>query len=304
MDGLTREERPIVSLGEWLSWREKDITASRIAALFDLHPYLTRDDLARIMHGEGRGTGTIPPNAAMRGGLILEGGFPAAVKLDGKDWDLVKANTYHRLPQHRLGCTPDFWIGDDGLLQAKTTSVEQWEKWHGHPPLAYTLQTLVELLVCGRSWGVLAVMIRGGGYPIHYFDVPRHAAAEGRILAAVAEWWAAWDSGAQIPQAAPSAELVADLDDGSHKDLSGDNELPAILTERASLKATTSAAEKRIKELDYQIKNRMGRAVTGWLPGWNISFRSQQRRETIIPAATIRVLRVRSVTEENDYATE
>ena len=292
-----REVREITDLGSWLSWREKDITASRIAALFDLHPYRSRDDLARIMHGEGPGTGAIPPSASMRAGNIREGGFPAAVKLDGKGWDLVKANTYHRLPEHRLGATPDFWIGDDGLLQAKTTSVEQWEKWHGHPPLAYTLQTLTELIATGRSWGVLAVMIRAGGYPIHYFDVPRHAAAEARILAAVAEWWAAWDSGAQIPQAAPSAELVADLDDGSHRDLSTDNELPAILAERAELKAATGAAEKRIKELDYQIKNRMGPATTAWCNGWNISFRAQERKEFTVPAATVRVLRVKAEDE-------
>jgi len=301
-----REVREITSLGDWLTWREKDITASRIAALFDLHPYLTRDDLARIMHGEGGGgAGYIPPDSpAMRRGRILEPAVAAAISEERPEWLLIKATTYHRLPEHRLGCTPDYWANDDGLIQVKTCSPQQWDSWHGRAPLAYVLQTLTEIIVTGRAWGVLAVMVCNPSYPVHYFDVPRHAAAEGRILAAVAEWWAAWDSGAQIPQAAPSAELVADLDDGSHKDLSGDNELPAILTERASLKATTSAADKRLKEIDYQIKNRMGRAMTGWLPGWNISFRSWQRRETVIPAATIRVLRVKSVTEENDYATE
>lgn len=296
---MNREVREITSLGDWLTWREKDITASRIAALFDVHPYLTREQLADIMRGgTSLGTGTIPPNASMRAGLVLEGGFPAAVKLDGKEWDLVKATTYHRLPEHRLGCTPDFWIGDDGLLQAKTTSPQQWEAWHGHPPLAYTLQTLTELLVTGRAWGVLAVMIRGGGYPIHYFDVPRHGAAERRILDAVAQWWKAWDAG-EIPHAAPSAELAADLDDGSYRDLSGDNELPPLLTERAELKATTSTAEKRLKEIDYAVKNRMGSASTAWLPGWQISFRAQERKEYTVPAASVRVLRVKA-TEEGD----
>jgi hypothetical protein len=167
------------------------------------------------------------------------------------------------------------------------------------PPLAYTLQTLTELLVTGRAWGVLAVMIRQGGYPIHYFDVPRHAAAEARILDAVAAWWKSWDAG-EIPHAAPSAELAADLDDGSYRDLSGDNELPPLLAERAELVAHRGSAEKRIKELDYTIKNRLGPASTAWLPGWAISFATQHRRETIIPAKDIRVLRVKAIAEETE----
>jgi predicted phage-related endonuclease len=297
-----REVREITSLGDWLTWREHDITASRVAALFDAHPYLTRDQLADIMRGStSLGTGTIPPNASMRAGNILEGGFPAAVKLDGKDWDLVKATSYHRLPEHRLGCTPDFWIGDDGLLQAKTTSTQQWEAWHGHPPLAYTLQTLTELLVTGRAWGVLAIMIRAGGYPIHYFDVPRHEAAEARILDAVRQWWAAWDAGGVL-EAMPSdtiAAMAADLDDGSYRDLSGNTELPPLLTERAELSVQRRQAEKRLEAIDYVIKNTLGPASSGWLPGWQLSFKAYTRREMVIPEKQIRVLRVKA-TEEGD----
>lgn len=291
---VNREVREIPSRGEWLQWRRGDITASKIAALFDEHPYLTRDQLAADMRGE---PGEMP-NSAMRAGNILEAGFPFAVREDGKGWELLKATTYHRLPDHRLGCTPDFWIGDDGLLQAKTVSREKWEEWRGHPPLAYTLQTLTELLVTGRSWGVLAVMIRAGGYPVHYFDVPRHEAAERRILDAVGAWWAAWDAG-EIAAAAPSAELAAEVDDGTHRDLSNDNLLPVILPERVELKATVSAAEKRLKEIDYEIKNRLGPARTGWLPGWSLSYPKQSRKETIIPASQYRTLRVKPLETED-----
>lgn len=286
------EVREITGRGEWLDWRRRDITASRIAALFDEHPYLTRDQLAADMRGEAGE----PPNSAMRAGSILEAGFPFAVREDGKPWELTKATTYHRLPDHRLGCTPDFWIGVDGLLQAKTVSREKWEEWRGHPPLAYTLQTLTELLVTGRAWGVLAVMIRAGGYPVRYFDVPRHAAAEQRILDAVAAWWAAWDAG-EIAAPVPSAEVAAEVDDGSHRDLSSDNLLPAILPERAELKAQVSAADKRLKEIDYEIKNRIGPARTAWLPGWSLTFGMQHRKE--IPANDFRVLRVKSVETED-----
>lgn len=296
-----REVREITNTGEWLTWRQRDITASRVACLFDgVHPYMTRSDLARILGGGLRGDANdIPPDSpAMRRGRILEPAVAAAVTEERPEWSLTKATTYHRLPDLRLGATPDYWLNDDGLLQAKTVSPQQWERWHGRAPLAYQLQTLTELIVTGRAWGVLAVMVCDPSYPVHYFDIPRHEAAERRILDAVAAWWKAWDAG-EIAPAAPSADLAADLDDGSYKDLSGDNELPELLAERALLKASSSAEEKRIKEIDYKVKNRMGAAKTGWLPGWQISFASYTRRETILPAQTIRTLRIKAADGAN-----
>jgi predicted phage-related endonuclease len=296
---MIREHREITTTGDWLRWRREHVTASRIAALFDAHPYLTRAGLQAELLGL---SGEVP-NSAMRAGNILEGGFPAAVRHDGKPWHLVKATSYHWLPEHRLGCTPDFWADDDGLLQAKTTSPQQWEAWHGHPPLAYTLQTLCELLVTGREWGVLAVMIRSGGYPVHYYDVPRHAAAEQRILDAVAQWWQAFDKGDLAAPVSPQ-DIEALVDDGTHADLSGDNELPALLDEREALKATHSDVEKHLKEIDATIKSHLGAARTAWLPGWNLTYATQHRKESVIPAKDIRVLRVKRSRDEADAPEE
>jgi predicted phage-related endonuclease len=292
-DAMEREVFDNLSRGEWLDLRLRDVTASSIGALFNIHPFVSPEQLV----AEKRGLGGVMPTSSMRAGNILEGGFPAAVKLDEKPWDLIKATTYERLPQHRLGATPDFWIPPDGLLQAKTASREQFENWHGVAPLAYSLQTLTELLVTGRRWGVLAVMIRGGSYPIHYFNVPRHEAAERRILDAVAAWWKAFDAGTH-PLPASSDNLAEVFEDGSHVDLSADNYLCAVLPEREKLKAEVSGAEKRLKEIDEALKAALGTASTAWVPGYNISFKSQHRRETVIPARDIRVLRVRANAEK------
>jgi|SRR6185436_11704503 len=298
MSEPAREVREIVSTGDWLSWRTKDITASRLPALFSLHPYLSREQLADIMRGTtGTGTSSVPDSPAMRRGRILEPAVAAALAEERPELLITKASTYHRIPEWRLGATPDYFAEPDGLVQCKTVSPEQWQRWHGKVPIAYTIQTLCELMVTGRAWGLLAVLEVSPSYPLHVVDVPRHEAAERRILDAVREWWRAFDAG-EIAGTAPSAELEADLDDGSFVDLSTDNAMPGILAERASLKATTSDAEKRLKELDYEIKNRMGRASRGWLPGWNISFGTQHRREVLIPAKDIRVLRVRAVSED------
>jgi predicted phage-related endonuclease len=289
------EVREITSRGEWLVWRRGDITASRIGALFDAHPYMTLDDLAADMRGQSI-KGDTP---AMRAGRLLETVFPEALKEERPEWNLTKAATYHRLPDLRLGCTPDFWIGGDGLLQAKTVNPHEWERWQGRPPLAYTLQTLTELLVTGRAWGVLGVIVRSSSLPLHLFDVPRHPAAEARILAAVADFWKRVDAG-ELPVAAPKDEIEALLDDGSHRDLSDDNYLPGALEMRETLISTRGEAEKAIKTIDYEIKNRVGTASTAWLPGWSITLRTQHRREHTVAAKDVRPLLVKRMRNDED----
>lgn len=290
----TREVREIVSRSEWLTWRQSLITASSIGALFGIHPHVSLDDLVAEKRGERRGEGD---NASMRAGRILEPAVIAAVNEERPEWCVERATTFHILPQHRLACTPDAFGADDLLVQCKTVSPQQWDQWRGTAPLHYVLQTLTELLCTGRTRGVLACMIRSPSFPLHLFDVPRHPAAEARILDAVAEFWRLWDEG-EHPQPQTAAGLAEMVSDGSHKDFSGDNELMALLPERADLVAQRRAAEKRLDEIDYLVKNRLGPASTGWLPGWSLTFKAQTRRRTVLPEHTFRVLRVRAVDEQ------
>jgi predicted phage-related endonuclease len=290
---MEREIREITSRKSWLLWRRSDLTASRIAALFSAHPYLSLDELVADLAGQSV-KGDRP---AMRAGRLLESIFPEALADERPEWKVVKATTYHRLPELRLGATPDFWIGDDGLLQAKTVNPIEWERWQGRPPLAYSLQTLCELMVTGRAWGVLGVMVRSSSLPLYLFDVQRHAAAEARILAAVADFWRRADAG-ELQKTVAKDEIELLLDDGSHKDLSADNYLRGALEERETLLTTRGEAEKALKDIDYEVKNRMGTAATAWLPGWQISWRAQRRKEYTVPAADIRVLRVKRTEDE------
>ena len=232
----------------------------------------------------------------MRRGRILEPAVIAALAEEHPDWRMEKATSYHRLPDFRLGATPDYWLDDDGLIQCKTVSPAKWEEWRGRPPLAYTLQTLTEMLVTGRERGVLAVMVCSPSYPVHEFTVERHEEAEQRILGAVEAFWADFDIG-QIPVQVAVANLAEMLDDGSYKDLSGDNELPYLLHERRALKEQIGVAEKRVGEIDHQIKTRIGKARTAFVPGWRITFATQTRKERVIPAADIRVLRIKEIAE-------
>ena len=300
MSEPARESWEITSTAEWLERRRHDITASRLPALFSLHPYLSLAQLADIMRGTtGTGTGSVPDSPAMRRGRILEPAVAAALAEERPDLPpLVKATTYHRVPEWRLGATPDYWCGDEGLVQAKTVSPQAFQQWHGKVPRGYLIQTLAELMVTGRRWGLLACLEVSPSYPLHIWNVARHDVAERSILNAVAKWWAAFDAG-EIAGTAPSAELEAALDDGSFVDLSDNNYLRTALPERERLKAEISGAEKAVAEIDGAIKDAMGAAAAAWLPGYNISFRTQHRRETVIAARDIRVLRVRAVSGDD-----
>ena len=287
------EVREITSRGEWLQWRKGLVTASSVAALFAAHPYMQLEELSDYIWGRSV-KGETP---AMRAGLLLEAIFPVAIAEVHPEWTITKATTFHVLRDLRLGATPDFWLGEDGLLQAKTVNPVEWERWQARPPLGYILQTLTELIVTGRSWGVLAVIVRSSALPLFLFDVPRHPAAEAKILDAVADFWRRVDAG-ELPVATPKDEVEALLDDGSHKDLSEDNYLPQALETRETLLATRGEAERAIKSLDYEIKNRLGTASTRVPPRWAISWRSHIGGNTPCPRP-ISGLRIKR-TEEDD----
>jgi hypothetical protein len=294
MSEPAREVREIVSIGEWLQWRLPLVTASSIGALFGVHPHVSLDDMIAEKRGLRRGEGD---NASMRAGRILEPAVIAALNEERPELQVVRATTFHLIPELRLGCTPDAWGADDLLVQLKTVSPAVWEQWRATRPLHYVLQTLTEMLVCGRSRGLLAIMVRSPAFPLYLFDVNRHPAAEARILDAVREFWERWDAG-EHPQPQTAAGLAEMVSDGSHRDFSDDNELMALLPERAELLTFRRDTEKRLDSIDASIKARMGAASTAWLPGWSLTYRDQTRKETVLPAKTFRVLRVRAVSDD------
>ena len=295
MTELKREIRPIDSKGEWLRWRQGLVTASSIGCLFDCHPYYTLADLVAEKRGERRGQGDTP---AMRAGRILEPGVIAALNEERPDLRVVKANEFYVLPELKLGATPDAF-GEDGalLVQLKTASREQWDKWHGTLPLAYTLQTLCEMMVTGCERGILAVLLRSPSYPLYTFAIKRHPAAEQRIIDAVRLFWAKWDAG-EHPEPQSAEGMAEALDDGTSIDLSADNQIRELLEERAMRHESANAEDARIKEIDTLIKAKIGAAARAYVPGWAISFKAQTRKETILPERTFRTLRIRRSREE------
>jgi len=292
MENLRRESRLIDGIGPWLEWRRGNINASQIGALHDVHPFLSREQLA----GELRGQSTKGDTHRMKLGRIFEPAVLEYVRTEHPTWHVEKATQYFWLPDNRIGCTPDAFFSengvDDGLVECKTVSPQAFDQWRGRPPTQYLLQTLTGLLVTGRTRGLLAVMVMAPPFAFYEFAVERHPAAEKRILEAVSAWWEAWEKG-KIAAPAPVEELEAMLDDGSVLDWSGNEEIRLLLEQRRELKASLSAATEQLGRIEYQIKNHIGPASSAWLPGWQIEFRRRQRKEYTVAAAEIRTLRIK-----------
>jgi len=293
-DGLRREQWSITSRGEWLERRRGAVTASRIGAVFGVSPFMNMEQLAADL----RGASVKGDTAAMKRGRVMEPAAAAAYSEEHPEARLVKADSYHWLPEHRIGASPDYWIDDDGILECKSVSPEQWHKWHGVAPTAYILQVLTCMLVTGRTRGVLACFVTNGRtYTLYEFDVSRHPAAEQRILDAVAQFWQAHDTG-EIAAPAPVEELEAMLDTGEHLDWSGNEEVRLLLEQRRDLKARISTLVQQLGKTEYDLKNRIGMASTAWLPGWSVSFRRQLRKAYTVPETWVRSLRIKETSVE------
>jgi hypothetical protein len=219
---------------------------------------------------------------------------PAAIAEEHPEWLIEKALTFHEIPDLRLGCTPDYWLDvahERHNLQVLSTSPHAWRETHGAAPIYKVLQTAAENLITGVPHGKLAVLVRSPDLPVHLFDVPRHPAAEQRILEAVATWWRAWDAG-EIPAPASAEGLAEAFDDGSHKDLSDDEELPKLLESRETIKQRLTDMNSAVEVCDKRIKAKIGNARTAWCRGWSMKYPLIERAEYTVPASKYRRLTI------------
>lgn len=296
---MTIERIPITSRDQWLALRRKDVTASVVGALFNIHQYETAYGLYQEKCGlELQDFDT----SVLRRGRLLEPIFVDLVKEQRPQWKLEKATEYFRDPEARIGATPDFFVHGDargpGIVQTKTAY--PWvfkEKWvNDLPPFWIALQAATEMMLTGVSWGAVAVAV-GFDLDLHIFDIPKHAGAEAKIKAAVAKFWADVEAGREpSPDYARDADLIAAMYPEAQPlktvDLSGNNILPVILPERIAMKDQIKKAETRVKEIDAEVAMAMGDAEVATLPDFILTRKTTQRKAYSVAATSYRALRI------------
>jgi predicted phage-related endonuclease len=283
-------ERHTTENGAHLPIRRTDLTASIIGALFNCHPYVT----ALRLYAEKRGV-EFPDidNKAMRRGRWLEPSFPRALKDIKPEWEIEPANVYLRDPELRLGATPDFFLHGDprglGVLQAKSVapSVFHREWANGQEvPAWIVFQNTTECLLAEEAYGawtfgvVAALTVDAYDMQCHLFDVPRDLATREEIIARVKQFWNDVAAGRE-----PEPDFAKDRDavqalfprevSGATRDLSGNNEIPVLLAERAELCEEIERKKAKCKMIETELKFLMGDAetMTG-VPGWRATYKT------------------------------
>jgi predicted phage-related endonuclease len=314
------ESRCITSRAEWLSWRQQDVTASDVAPVLGLHPDRT---IAKVWANKVGLIGEDPPTEFLEYRLSLEA---AAIDWLGRkrpDWKIQRSGgVYVRDPALRLGATPDaIAVASNrpgtGLIECKSVVRHVFERdWEtircdddgaiiAIAPIYHQLQALAGAMIMGASWACVVGLIldNAGTGSLAISLVERNAAAEDRIKNGVAKFWAMTDAGKQPPfNYSLDADVVAALFPKARikdppLDLSADNHLPELLTERNNIKAEIHERNARCAAIDAEIKDKLGEHELATLPGWRISWKTQKRPERITPAWEGRVLRITATKE-------
>lgn len=294
------ERRTIVSRDEWLAWRKKDITASSVAALFDLHPYTTALSLYSRLRGAD-----IPEQVeteVMRRGTALEPIVAEEVRRLRPEWQIEKATEYVRDTDLKLGCTPDFWFtnGKRGVLQAKTVGAQAFQRhWQDGPPFWIVLQTATEMMLENAERGAVGALIIGEyTFDTQVYEIERHTAAEKRIVDAVSEFWdRVAKSNPPTIDYGRDATLINLLYphqiEGKVLDLRGDNYLPALLAQRERVVASMAVHDVEKKVIEAEIKAKMQDAECILCDDWTITWKVVNRRDYTVKPTTYRRLRAK-----------
>jgi putative phage-type endonuclease len=276
----------------WLALRGKDITSTDVAALFELSPYKTR---LQLWHQKTGGlSDTVEENERMRWGNRLQDAIARGIAED-MGWDVRARNVYSRIDERRIGSSFDFEIlgheDGPGLLEIKNVDFlvfrDKWSDEDGvvEAPAHIELQLQHQLLVTGRSWGVIAALVAGNTikYCIRKADPEVHA----QILDEVARFWVSVESGvAPEPHYPEDANVVAKLharaNPGEVIDATGDMETDDLVSRYREVSSNIKSLEDIKDSLKAQLLTRIGTAEKVLGNGWSISAGMIEAKE--VPA--------------------
>ena len=322
---LTRKVLAFKTEAEWLSMREKDLTSTEAAALFDSSPYFTEFELHHIK--TKRITKEFEDNVRMVWGRRLEAAIATGI---AEDFGLIVEpfKVYARIEEIRMGSSFDFKIiglvpgvasnparemfekHGPGIMEIKNvdglvfrrTWLEEGESIEAPPHIEIQVQHQLE--VADMGWALIAPLV-GGNTPkpmIRERDVEVGELIRERCQ----RFWDRIDAGVSPePHYVDDAKTIAKLhleNDGSVLDLTDNPRVFELCKEYKAAGAAEKAAQDRKSGAKSELLTIIGAAKTVRGAGFSISagtnkesFRSYDRaageRVTItitkIPASPI-----------------
>lgn len=293
----------------WHAQRAKAIGASEVAALFDLHPYMTRRQLWLRKKGLEPDQETTD---AMRAGLLSEDMHARWIAQDHPGTEVWRPSEFFvpdelarvaatqvitRHPEAPLQATPDRVIlpspQEAGLLQLKNVSEWAADEWEEGTPLHVQIQVQAELLCSGFSWAIASALIGGNRRKEHKIEA--HPEFHQELVRRASAFWLTL-AGDEPPEAtAGDLELVRRQFPASAPGLSINYPHPEDLFRLAEVKAKIAQLEEDEKALLAKIQSLAGPAETilgdgQKLATWKSSTRNEAAREARqVPVRTFRL---------------
>lgn len=285
---------------QWLEERRKGIGSSDIAALFGVSPYASPLSVYASKLGFDMGPQDEASEIRMRVGRELEGMVCELAAAEFKEEAKVRRNfDSFEMPGHcHIRSTPDGTIWsyreEPGVLEAKVVGEHAPSTWHhGVVPQDHELQVRHQMLVTGRTHGVIAALLLGPS-KLLVREIEWDQKVADAIKAKCDDFW----FNHVVPRVPPPADghpATARAIKALHPSDSGLMvELGAKEMEEAATlqhcKHLIADVDAQSDELQNKLRLAMGDATYGILPdGTGLSLKAQTRGGT-----TFRVLRTMS----------
>jgi predicted phage-related endonuclease len=314
------ERLPVKSRAQWLKLRERDVTASVVAALVGEHDFHTEYGLFCLKSGKTTEEADQKKARMLRVRLAHEPTVVDLIREERPTWTLqYPVGFYFRDPAARLGASPDLFAIDParpgfGNVQIKTSHERVfankdhgWVKEEGviEPPFGIAVQACVEAALTGASWAAVAVGV-GIDLELHIIDdIPIHAAMMKHLRVLSLKFWKRVEENDPPPvDYVRDAETIAALhpiaDEGKTVDLAGSNRARDLVETREALKrdeAIGAAAAKARKPIDAEILSILGDAAYGNLgDGRVISAKTMKRDGYFVKPTSYRQIKVKGDT--------
>lgn len=186
--------------------------------------------------------------------------------------------------------------GDDrglGILEVKTMGHRRAKLMDGEPLLEHQIQVQHQLAVTGLRWASIAILI--GGQQFRLFDIERDDEFIDRLIDVEGEFWRNIQAG--IMPDPDGSESCSRMLTHMYPDTDGSTvELPMEANkwdfDLTRVKAEIASLTKVKREMENRLKNAIGTATYGYLPGGvQYSWKTSERAGYTVKPTTVRTLR-------------
>ena len=241
--------------------RSQFIGSSDVAALFDVHPFMSRWELWQTKKGN------LPPPQLddverVQWGNRLEDAIANGLA-DQHGWKVERHGVSMAHPTVRgMQAKPDYQIIEkgprgDGILEVKNVDWLQHKRWdNDEPPLGYILQAQHQLACTGLKWARIGYLI--GGNESGFNEYEARPAIIGAIEQRVTDFWESIRLNKPPPidfaqDAALVAKIYSEVDEGSKADMTDNERLLDLCRQYQDWSDEAKAADTTAKALKAEI---------------------------------------------------